>query len=165
MNDTFVECEVYITNISGVTDINVVKREQIWLINEEYLWYCGNYWHSYALYIDISSMCKICSFQHKHFRSNWHKGDKERQNTAFWIFNIGHMTFIFELGIIYHAGQYACSKRRCFIKAFRSYDVNRQTDACEIITPIAIYSNEVMTSTSNNLDLVQNHGVKSVPYE
>ena len=43
---------VYIRNISGDIDMNVVKREQIMLPNNEYLKYWQNYFHVYAQYID-----------------------------------------------------------------------------------------------------------------
>ena len=42
-NHTTVKLEVSITNIPGVTEINVAKRATIWLPNYEYLPYYLNY--------------------------------------------------------------------------------------------------------------------------
>ena len=38
--------------------INMAKREQIWLPDEEYIGYCSNHSYAYVQYIDVN-MCKI----------------------------------------------------------------------------------------------------------
>ena len=50
---TCIKDEVSNTNISGVTNMNMTKREQILLPNYAYLRYCLNYWCHYVANIDV----------------------------------------------------------------------------------------------------------------